>query len=84
MMVAPGSRQTIMNFAHHKLAEKMTTVTLTDSIMMLRGHNDYNDSRQGPSAKPHKLTLMDAKGEAMLRQRFAIDCDAVRAAYSAL
>lgn len=84
MMVAPGSRQTIMNFAHHKLAEKMTTVTLTDSIMMLRGHNDHNDSRQGPSAKPHKLTLMDAKGEAMLRQRFAIDCDAVRAAYSAL
>lgn len=84
MMVAPGSRQTIMNFAHHKLAEKMTTVTLTDSIMMLRGHNDYNDSRQGPSAKPHKLTLMDAKGEAMLRQRFAIDCDTVRAAYSAL
>ncbi len=84
MMVAPGSRQTIMNFAHHKLAEKMTTVTLTDSIMMLRGHNDYNDSRQGPSAKPHKLTLMDAKGEAMLRKRFAIDCAAVRAAYSAL
>lgn len=84
MMVAPGSRQTIMNFAHHKLAEKMTTVTLTDSIMMLRGHNDYNDSRQGPSAKPHKLTLMDARGEAMLRQRFAIDCDTVRAAYAAL
>ncbi|WP_299723105.1 putative rhamnosyl transferase [uncultured Tateyamaria sp.] len=84
MMVAPGSRQTIMNFAHHKLAEKMTTVTVTDSIMMLRGHNDYNDSRQGPSARPHKLTLMDEAGEVLLRERFAIDADAVRRAFSAL
>lgn len=84
MMVAPTSRQTIMNFAHHKLGERMTTVTLTDSIMMLRGHNDYNDSRQGPSAKPHKLTPLDQKGEALLKERFNIDCDAVRAAFSAL
>lgn len=84
MMVAPTSRLTIMNFAHHKLGEKMTTVTLTDSIMMLRGHNDYNDSRQGPSAKPHKLTPMDDAGEKVLRDRFNIDCDAVRAAFSAL
>ena len=84
LMVSPKSRQTIMNFAHHKLGERMTTITITDSAMMLRGHNDYNDSRQGPSAKPHKLTLMDAKGEALLRDRFAIDCDAVRAAFSAL
>jgi len=84
MMVAPSSRQTIMNFAHHKLPEKMTTVTVTDTVMMLRGHNDYNDSRQGPSAKRHKLKLMDADGEALLRDRFAIDCDAVRRAFSAL
>ena len=84
MMVSPTSRHTIMNFAHNKLPEKMTTVTLTDSIMMLRGHNDYNDSRQGPSAKPHKLTLLDEAGEAVLRDRFAIDCDAVRRAFSAL
>ncbi len=84
MMVAPNSRQTIMNFAHHKLPEKMPTVTITDTAMMLRGHNDYNDSRQGPSAKPVKLTLMDAKGEELLSQRFAIDCDAVRRAFAAL
>lgn len=84
MMVAPWSNQTIMNFAHNKLHQNMTTVTLTDSIMMLRGHNDYNDSRQGPSAKPHKLTLMDSDGEAILRERFAIDADAVRRTFSAL
>ena len=84
MMVGPTSRQTIMNFAHHKLAEKMTTVTVTDSVMMLRGHNDYNDSRQGPSAKPHTLTLMDSEGEKILRERFSIDADAVRAAFSTL
>lgn len=84
MRVAPSVRQTIMNFAHHKLGERMTTITLTDKVMMLRGHNDFNDSRQGPSAKPHKLTLMDADGEALLKDRFNIDCDAVRAAFSAL
>lgn len=84
MMVSPTSRLTVMNFAHHKLAERMTTVTLTDTVMMLRGHNAYNDSRQGPSAKPHKLTLMDDAGEAMLRARFNIDADTVRSAFSAL
>lgn len=84
MMVAPTSRHTIMNFAHNKLAEKMTTITVTDSIMMLRGHNDFNDSRQGPHVKPHKLTLMDNAGEALLCDRFAVDCDAVRRAFSAL
>lgn len=84
MMVSPKSRLTVMNFAHHKLAERMTTVTFTDSVMMLRGHNAYNDSRQGPSATPHRLTLMDATGEALLRDRFDIDADAVRAAFSAL
>ncbi len=85
MMVQPGMRQTIMNFAHHKLGERMTCVTLTDTPpMLLRGHNDYNDSRQGPSARPHKLTPLNAAGEATLRDRFNIDTDAVRAAFSAL
>lgn len=84
MMVAPNSRQTIMNFAHHKLAEHMPTITFTDTVMMLRGHNDHNDSRQGPSAKAPKLTLMDSKAEAVLRQRFTIDCDAVRRAFAVL
>lgn len=84
MLVSPPSRLTIMNFAHQKLADRMTTVTFTDTIMMLRGHNAFNDSRQGPATKRHKLTLMDATGEALLRDRFNIDPDAVRAAFSAL
>lgn len=84
MMVPPASRLTVMNFAHHKLAERMTTVTLTDSVMMLRGHNAFNDSRQGRSARQHELTLMDETDEALMRERFNIDCDAVRAAFSAL
>lgn len=84
LMVSPNSRQTIMNFAHHKLGERMTCITITDRPMLLRGHNDYNDSRQGPAAKPHKLVLMDSEGEAVLADRFNIDADAVRAAFSAL
>lgn len=85
LMLSPKSHQTIMNFAHHKLAERMTTVTLTNTpAMLLRGHNDFNDSRQGPNTKAYKLALMDQAGEALLRERFNIDSDAVRAAFAAL
>ncbi len=84
MMVHPKSRQTIMNFAHFRLPNMMACVTLTEPVMLLRGHNDFNDSRQGPSVKPQKLAMMDAAGEAELADRFNIDADAVRAAFSRL
>ncbi|WP_299368391.1 putative rhamnosyl transferase [uncultured Tateyamaria sp.] len=85
LMVQPGMRQTIMNFAHHKLGERMTCVTLTDTPpMLLRGHNAFNDSRQGPSARPHKLAPMDKAGETMLQERFNISADTIRGAFSAL
>ncbi len=78
MVVAGGHSQTIMNFAHSKVAKFMPTVTFADSLMFVRGHNDFNDSRQKAHVKPIKLPLMDAKREATLKDRFAIDADHIR------
>ena len=59
----------------------MPTVSFTGEDMLVRGHNDFNDSRQGPKARPVPLAPLDAEGEAYFRKIFAIDADAVRRAY---
>ena len=80
--VRPGARQTVMNFAHNKLNQFMPTVTFTDKVMYLRGHNDHNDSRQKKHVKPVALPRLDAEGEAELKARFAIDADHVRRVFA--
>ncbi len=82
LYVSTQSRQTIMNFAHNKLPQAMTTVTFTDEDMLVRGYNGYNDSRQGPHVQAPKLEPLDTEGEAYFKARFNIDADAVRAAWS--
>lgn len=81
LMLQDHVRQTIMNFAHNKVAQKMPTVTLTGDNMMLRGHNEFNDSRQGNRVKPVALTLLDARGEAEIKATYNIDADHVRRLY---
>lgn len=67
-----------MNFGHTKVAQKMPTITMTGQDMYVRGHNDFNDSRQKPGVKPVRLLPVDAAGEAHFRDRFAIDAELVR------
>lgn len=81
LMFQPGVRLSVMNFAHHKVAQTMPTVTFTGEDMMLRGHNDYNDSRQKPGVKPVRLRPLDPAGEAHFRATYNIDADHVRAVY---
>ncbi|APZ51883.1 glycosyltransferase [Salipiger abyssi] len=78
MAVKPGVKQSIMNFGHNKILRFMPTVSFTDSLMYVRGHNDHNDSRQKKHVKPVALPRLDAAGEALFRDRFAIDADRVR------
>lgn len=78
MAVAPWVDQSIMNFAHTKLPQVMPTVTYTDEDMFVRGHNDFNDSRQKANVKRVSLTPLDKEGEALFKTRFAIDSDQVR------
>lgn len=81
-MVQNRIRLSIMNFSHVKMAQKMPTVTLTGQDMMMRGHNQYNDSRQGSGVKPADLALLDGPGETHFRATYNIDADHVRRVYA--
>lgn len=81
MSVSPWVEQSIMNFSHIKLPQSMPTVTYTDEDMFVRGHNDFNDSRQKANVKRVNLTPLDAEGEAHFKTRFAIDSNQVRRAF---
>ncbi|WP_323770811.1 glycosyltransferase [Antarctobacter sp.] len=80
--VRAGARQSIMNFGHYKINQHMPTVTFTQPVMYLRGHNDHNDSRQKKHVKPVSLPRLDAAGEADVKARFAIDADRVRRVFA--
>ncbi len=82
MAVAPGASRGIMNFSHAKLGRVMPVVTLPGEDMYIRGHNQFNDSRQKDGVKPVRLPLLDAAGEAAFRRTYNIDADHVRALYS--
>ncbi|WP_353533954.1 putative rhamnosyl transferase [Cognatishimia sp. WU-CL00825] len=82
MAVAPSVKQSIMNFGHNKVHRVMPTITHTDEDMFVRGHNDFNDSRQKANVSKVDLQPLDAAGEAHFKARFAIDADQVRAAFA--
>lgn len=82
LMLRPSVDLGVLNFAHAKLAQKMPTVTFTGEDMLVRGHNDFNDSRQKPGVRPVRLTPLDAAGEDHFRRVFNIDADHVRRVYS--
>lgn len=81
MAVSAGASRGIMNFSHAKLGRVMPVVTLPGEDMYIRGHNQFNDSRQKDGIKPVHLPRLDAAGEAAFRQTFNIDADIIRALY---
>ncbi len=83
VMLRPEVKMSVMNFAHHSIYKTMPTVTFTGQDMMLRGHNDHNDSRQGPRVRPVPLTPLDADGELRFQMTYGIDADHVRRVFSA-
>jgi len=82
-VVAKGTSIGIMNFSHFRINQFMPTITFTDSDMYIRGHNDFNDSRQGKNAEKTKLTPLDSEGAAHFKKTFNIDVDHVRQIFSA-
>lgn len=82
LMLQPSEQRSVMNFAHFKLAQKMPTITFTGQDMLIRGHNDYNDSRQKPGIKPVSLTALSPTEESHFRTVFNIDADHVRRVFS--
>ena len=84
LMFKPDLRLSVMNFAHMKVGQKMPTVTIAGEDMLIRGHNDYNDSRQKPGIRTPKLTPLDPTGKAHFKSTYNIDADAVAAAFAKL
>ncbi|SFH37403.1 putative rhamnosyl transferase [Sulfitobacter dubius] len=82
MYVKGGSPLTIMNFAHMKLPRFMPYVSLPDPAMFVRSHNGSNDSRQGLAHKV-QVSPLNAEGEALFRERFAIDAGQIRRTFAA-
>ncbi|MGX9352999.1 putative rhamnosyl transferase [Shimia sp. W99] len=82
MAIRPGVDLTILNFGHSKISRFMPVTSFTGEDMFLRGHSDFNDSRQKKNVRPVKLDLLDDAGEAHFRRVFNIDADQVRARFS--
>lgn len=84
MAVRGGVQQSIMNFAHKKLGEFMPVVTYSDSPMFVRGHDDYNDSRQKSGITTPDFETLSPEQARIFEKRFAIDENTVKRVFSAL
>lgn len=80
--VQPNVKQTVMNFGHQKINLYMPTVTFTDEVMYVRGHNDHNDSRQKKHVKPVVMPRLDKDQQALFRRLFRIDYDHVKQVFT--
>ncbi|WP_370229088.1 putative rhamnosyl transferase [Cognatishimia sp.] len=83
MVAQPNVQRSIMNFSHKKMNQAMPSVTFTDQEMFLRGHGDFNDSRQKSNVARLDFQPMDDEAETLFKQLFAIDNNRVREIYSA-
>jgi hypothetical protein len=59
----------------------MPAISLSNPHMWVRSHNGSNDSRQKP-VKAIPVAPLDATGEALFRERYAIDADQVRRSFA--
>jgi len=82
MVVQAGSDDTIMSHGHQNLWKTMPTLTLTGDDMMMRGHNDFNDSRLKGKKNIFDYQSMDKEQAAHIRNTFGIDDAHVRAVFS--
>lgn len=82
-MFRPDVDLCVMNFSHQAVVRRMPTVTFSGTDMMLRGHNEFNDSRQKPNVQPVTLAPLDAAGEALFLDTYNISADHVRRVFSA-
>ena len=84
MMLRSDSKQTVIDFSHHKVWRMMPTMTFTGDDMMLRGHNVFNDSRQKSGSKPIDYKPLTPAEEAHFKATFNVDNAHVRRVFSAM
>lgn len=81
VLFRPGDPKTVMNYGHHRLHHIMPTLIEPTSEMYLRAHHSDNDSGAGPADAAFEP--LSPEGEALFRDRFNVDADRVRSAFSA-
>ncbi|HKL04714.1 MAG TPA: glycosyltransferase, partial [Roseovarius sp.] len=81
VLFRPGAKKTVMNYAHHKLHEKMPTLIEPTWPMYVRAVHDDNDS--GAGTRTGRLTPLDDKSRRFFHKRFNVDEDHVKALFSA-
>lgn len=82
MIVPAGNPETIMSYGHQNLWKTMPTMTFTGEDMMMRGHNDYNDSRLKGKKNVFDYKAMNASEVAHIRATFGIDNEHVKRIFS--
>lgn len=83
MVVQAGSDDTIMSHGHQNLWKTMPTMTFTGEDMMMRGHNDFNDSRLKGKKNVFDYQSMSTEQARHIRQTFGIDDNHVRSVFLA-
>lgn len=82
MIVQPGCDETIMHFGHHKLWSSIPTITVPNEDMMMRSHNDYNDSRMKTGGREFDYQPLDGRMSNYISDRFNVDDNTVREVFS--
>lgn len=75
-------RLSVMNFTHNQVHHYMPTVTFSDSVMYLRGVNQFNDSMNEKQIRKLQLELADPETEAMIEDRFGLDVEKICSVFS--
>ena len=79
VLFRPGDRKTVMNYAHHKLHDKMPTLIDPTRPMYIRAVHDDNDS----GAQDARLRPLTDTERVQFRQRFNVDEAQVKTVFSA-
>lgn len=82
LIIQAGNDDTIMSHGHQNLWKTMPTFTLTGEDMMMRGHNDFNDSRLKGKKNTFDYRPMTKAQATHIHKVFGIDDAHVRAVFS--
>ncbi|SLN71414.1 hypothetical protein ROA7450_03917 [Roseovarius albus] len=80
--IKPEVRHCVLSYTHTKLVNRMPVTSFTGEDMFIRGHSDFNDSRQKDGLRTPKLSLLTPEEEARFKEIFNVDTDHIRAQYS--
>lgn len=84
MVVEAGNTDTVMSHGHQNLWKTMPTMTFTGEDMMMRGHNDFNDSRLKGKKNTFDYKALSDVEATHIRETFGIDNDHVKRVFSRL